>query len=386
MRSVDESPLVKQTSNRDLDVLHARLTTWFAHTLGRGAEPSLSPLTSPGKAGMSNETLLFGMRWKPQECAERDGRFVCRLPPPADAYPLFPDYDFDRQVGAMRLVAAKTAIPVPRVPWQERGADFLGAPFYIMERIEGEMVSDNPPYVFGGWLAEATPSRQREVQDAMVGILADLHGMSATEEETAFLQVPHPGESPLRRYFEWKKALYEWGRDGMRFPLVERLIDWLEARWPAHEGPAVVTWGDARPANVLWRDGKPVAVLDWEIATVGPRELDVGYMIFFHRYFQHIARAMAGIDVMPDFMRCDDVMSAYASRTGTCLQEIDWFITYGLLHQAVTEIRITQRRILFGEIERPRDPDDYLFSRGLIEQVLENRPGVWTQFESANHS
>jgi aminoglycoside phosphotransferase (APT) family kinase protein len=242
----------------------------------------------------------------------------------------------------MRLVGSHCTVPVPAVPWQERDSAALAVPFFIMNRIDGDMVADNPPYVFGGWLAEAPKDRQQHVQRGMIDVLAGIHGVRASADELAFLQVPYPGETPLRRYVAWKKSLYEWGRSGMRFPLIERLIDWLEAHWPAHEGQPVVIWGDARPANVLWRDFAPVAVLDWEIATVGPRELDVGYMIFFHKYFQHIARAMVGLEAMPDFMRRDDIVAAYEAQTGSRLRDIDGYITYGLLHQAVTEIRITQ--------------------------------------------
>ena len=63
------------------------------------------------------------------------------------------------------------------------------------------------------------------VQRGMIDVLAGIHGVRASADELAFLQVPYPGETPLRRYVAWKKSLYEWGRSGMRFPLIERLID-----------------------------------------------------------------------------------------------------------------------------------------------------------------
>ncbi len=377
MSSVEESFLVKRTSNRDLEHLRRGLTAWFSQVLGPNSEPSLSSLESPGKTGMSAETLLFDLTWQ-ENGRERSGRFVARLPPSTDTFPIFPRYDFDLQVGVMRLVGSKSSVPVPKIPWQERGSDALGAPFFIMERIEGEMVTDNPPYVFGGWLAEAPVSRQHQVQQELIDVLAGIHGISASEEETAFLHIEQPGDTCVRRHFAWNKTLYEWGRNGMHFPLLEQLFDWLEAHWPENEGPAVISWGDARPANVLWRDFKAVAVLDWEMAMMGPREMDVGYMIFFHKYFQHIAKVMAGMDVMPGFLRRDEVVAAYEAKTGTCLHDVDWYIAYGLLHQAVTEIRLSQRRILFGEMERPADTNEYLYSRGLIQLVLEGQPGLWS--------
>ena len=365
-----------RTSNRDPVELHARLGAWFGRTLGPGSNPRLSPLTSPGKAGMSSETLLFDMRWN-ENGAARNGRFVARLPPPADAFPLFPRYDFDMQTRVMRLVGSRSAVAVPKVPWQERDSEALGVPFFVMERIDGEMVPDNPPYVFGGWLAGAPAAQQDQVEQELLCVMAGIHGIEASAEETAFLQIAHDGVTPLRRHFARERALYEWGRNGMRFAPVERLFDWLEAHWPSHEGAAVVNWGDARPANVLWRDFRAVGVLDWELAMLGPREMDVGYLIFFHRYFRHVAKLMAGIDAMPGFLRRDEVVAAYERRTGARLHDIDWYISYGLLQQAVVEIRLSQRRILFGEMERPACTDEYIYSRRLIGQVVSGDRDVW---------
>ena len=97
---------------------------------------------------------------------------------------------------------------------------------------------------------------------------------------------------------------------------------------------------------------------------------------FFHKYFQNFADG-AGVKGMPNFLRKFEVVEAYEKLTGNKLRNIDWYITYGLLHQAVTEVRITQRRILFGEIDAPQSPDDYLFTQHLIRQVLDGQSGLW---------
>lgn len=376
MSELTDTLAAPRVTTRDPAELQRLLTAWFARTLGPGSAPRLSALASPGKAGMSSETLLFELHWN-EHGSERSGHFVARLPPPADAFPLFPRYDFDLQVEAMRLVGRHSTVPVPRVPWQERSSEALGVPFFVMERIDGEMVPDNPPYVFGGWLAEASAARQRQVEQELIEAIAGIHGIGADRAETAFLHIDQPGATALRRHFARERALYEWGRNGMRFALVERLFDWLEAHWPAHEGEPVVSWGDARPANALWRDARIVAVLDWELAMLGPREMDVGYLIFFHQYFRHIAQVMAAIDPMAEFLRRDAVVAAYEALTGARLGDIDWYITYALLQQCVIDIRVSQRRILFGEMERPQNSDEYLYGRRLAERVLAGDRAIW---------
>jgi aminoglycoside phosphotransferase (APT) family kinase protein len=365
-----------RVSSRDPTSLLAGLTDWFSHTMGVESRPRLTSFGSPGKAGMSSETLLFDLDWEENGVA-RHGAFVLRLPPPEDSFPIFPEYNLDLQVDAMRLVSRGGTVPVPRIPWQERNSKALGAPFFIMERIDGAMVPDNPPYIFGGWLADATPAQQIRVQRELVTILTGVHNVNASLVERNFLEIDRPGASPLCRHFARERTLYEWGRNSMHFPLVEALFDWLAAHWPRVESPAVVIWGDARPGNVLWRDFHATAVLDWELATIGPREMDVGYLIFFHQYFRHVARVVAGRDPMPQFLRRNDVVNTYQEIAETKLTDIDWFITYGLLQQAVVEIRLSQRRILFGEMERPADTNDYLYSRRMIEQILADGPGIW---------
>ena len=134
-----------RTSTRDRHALGGRLQAWLARTLGPGSEPHISELRSPGGAGLSSETLLFDVSWQAGG-REQTGSYVARLHPTPDSMPVFPVYDFDRQVRAMRLVAERTAVPVPSVPWHEPDPAPLGSPFFIMNRIDGLV----PPDIQGG--------------------------------------------------------------------------------------------------------------------------------------------------------------------------------------------------------------------------------------------
>jgi aminoglycoside phosphotransferase (APT) family kinase protein len=82
----------------------------------------------------------------------------------------------------------------------------------------------------------------------------------------------------LRQHVDAQRAYYRWALadDGVRIPLIERTFEWLEQHWPAEPGPNVLSWGDARIGNVMYQDFEPVAVFDWEMAALGPRELDLG--------------------------------------------------------------------------------------------------------------
>jgi len=364
-------PVVRpRTSTRDHHELHARLVAWLAT---RVEDPEISALVVPESNGMSSETVLFEASWRQGPGAVAHQACAARLRPDPAAVPVFPVYDLERQFRVMRLVGERTAVPVPATLWMEPDPAPIGSPFFVMERVEGVVPPDIMPYPFGSWLSEASPADQRRLQDASVGVLAALHGAEVTDAEVAFLDFDHPGETALRRHLAEQRAYYEWVvSDGARSPLIERTFGWLEEHWPADEGAAVISWGDSRIGNMMYRDFEPVAVLDWEMAAVGPREIDIGWMVYLHRFLDDIA-LQAGLEGMPRFMRLDDVAATYEARSGHAPRHLEFFTMYAALRHAIVMSRVARRQVLFGEIEMPQDPDDMIMHRPTLELMLEGR-------------
>lgn len=359
-----------KTSTRDLAVIHERLTAWMEKTLGAAAQPRLSEVRNPGSAGMSSETLLFEMEWL-ENGVQQSGAFVGRLPPAADAFPVFPRYDFDLQVGVMRLVGEKSSVKVPRVRWFEADPGALGMPFFIMERAQGEPLPDLPPYPYGGWLLEATAEQQQTLQQHCVATLAGIHGIKTTADEVAFLQPQSQGSSHMRRIYQDWQNYYDWAREGLETPLINELSAYLQARWPASESAPVVLWGDARPGNILWQDFAPQAVLDWEMASFGPRELDVAWLIFFHKYFQYIALKLGFPEApMAGYMTREAIIAEYERLSGVKLQNMDWYLGFCTLRMAMFDIRVYKRQLHFGERQPEADTNDCLFTRDIIRKLL----------------
>jgi len=363
------------TSTREREALREQLRTWLACRLGPGTDPQVSELDSPDRTGMSSETLLFDLRWH-EGGTQRAGSYVARLHPTEDSMPVFPVYDFDRQVRVMRLVAERSAVPVPRVSWFERDREPLGSPFFIMERIDGVVAPDMLPYTCGSWLSEASPSQQASVRDDAIDVLAGVHSIVAKPDEVAFLEFDEPGATPLRRHFAHEKAYYAWVRGDWHCPIVERTFAWLESKWPVHEGEPVVNWGDARLGNILWHDFRSVAVLDWETAAWAPREVDLGWMIFFQKFYQSVAEQFGQVG-MPTFMRRDDVATGYAQLAGYEPQDLDWFIMYAALRQSLVSLRTGRRTVHFGEQPMPDDPQHFIYHRNLMKRALDGTSNPW---------
>jgi len=297
---------------------------------------------------------------------------VARLHPAADAYPIFQEYDLTRQARVIRLVGARTDVPVPEVLFDEPSPEFLGTPFFVMRRVDGIVPPDVMPYPMGSWVTEATDEQRTHMERRAVEILAGVHGTTEDPADWAFLEFSEPGDTALRRHVAHERAYYEWARDGLRFPLLERAFDWLDEHWPAaaDANPPRVSWGDSRIGNMMFRDFEPVAVLDWEMAGVAPVELDVGWMIFLHRFFQDLCHDM-GMEGLPQMFRPDNVAAHYAAVSGHEPVDLDWFIVYGALRHGIVMTRATRRGVQFGDTEMPDDPDDLVMHRRTLAAMLD---------------
>ena len=337
----------------------------------------MSQLMVPESNGMSSETLLFDVTWD-DDGRRRSRRCAARLSPDPQAAPVFPVYDLGRQFRVMRLVAERSSVPVPETLWIEPEQSAIGAPFFVMARVDGQVPPDVMPYPFGSWLSEAAPADQRRLQDSSVQTLAAIHDAEVSAEDIAFLELDQAGDTALRRHVAHTAAYYEWVvADGARSPLIERAFAWLDNHWPADATGGGISWGDARIGNMMFRDFEPVAVLDWEMAATGPREIDLGWFAFLHRFLDDIA-LQAGLPGMPGFMRLDDVAGTYAEASGYEPRHLDFFTIYAAVRHAVVMSRVARRQVLFGEMEMPADPDDMIMHRSTLEEMLAGT--YWPRF------
>src|SRR5262245_16881694 len=366
-RPMTEPAARPRTSTRDRARLRERLEGWLRSRFG---EAEVSPLAGPATNGMSSETLLFEASWR-EGGARRSASLVGRVAQGPAVLPVFPTCDMPRQFRVMQALVELGALPIPRVLWCETDAAVLGAPFFVMERVAGEVPPDILPYTFGqSWLSQGTPEQLVRLQEESVGLLAALFRIDRAAERFAFLGSPRPGATPLRRFVAELRGFYDWvAADGLRSPLLERCFAWLDARWPAHEGPTVLSWGDARIGNILYRDFSPAAALDWEMAALGPPELDLGWMIALHRFFDDLTVG-AGMPGLPDLLRRDDVAASFEKQTGYAPRDLDFYTLLAALRHGIVMFRISRRAAHFGEATLPADGDDMISHRRMLERML----------------
>jgi aminoglycoside phosphotransferase (APT) family kinase protein len=363
-----ETTELRRTS-RDPEEVRRRLESWLVRRLPAGSAPSVPEVHPTEATGVSTETLLFDARWT-EDGRPRSEELVARVAPDQVDVPVFPTYDMERQFQVMRLVGEQSSVPVPRVWWLELDTRALGTPFFVMGRVDGAVPPDLMPYTFGdNWLFDASVADRSRLQQSSIEVLARLHGMARPEETFSFLQYSQPGSTPLRRHLADRAAWYEYAAAGLHSPLIERGLAWLDEHLPADEGPTVLSWGDARIGNVLFQDFEPAAVLDWEMAGLGPSELDLAWLIYAHRVFEDLAGGF-GLPGMPDFLRRGDVVDTYESMTGHSPRHLDFYFLYAAVQWAIVFVRTGLRQVHFGEIEMPDDVDAMLRNGESLERML----------------
>lgn len=359
-------------STRDPEQLRARFEAWLRRQTD-DAGATVDQVRAPEANGMSSETLLIDATIGGQPQA-----LVARVAPDEVDVPVFPTYDLEAQFLAMRLVGEHSDVPVPPTRWMEPDPDVLGAPFFVMDRVEGRVPPDNLPYTFEGWLLEATDEQRRHLQDATVGVLAGIHGVDVAALEAdgvdlSFLRRATDGAegTPLRRHVEAWRRYYDWVRGDGRYPLVEAGFAWLDEHWPADEGDTVISWGDARIGNMMYEaDGwDPVAVFDWEMVALGPRGIDLGWATFLHTFFQDVT-VVLDLPGLPDFMAVDDVAATYRDLTDVEVGDLDWYTVYAALRHGIVMARVNQRMVHFGEAPAPTFPDEAIMHRERLAELL----------------
>ena len=175
----------------------------------------------------------------------------------------------EREFRVMRALAG-SGVPVPRVLYLEQDASILGTPFYVMERLEGRVFSDCS-------LPGMTPEDRREIYLDMARVLARLHAVRP--DQAGLCDFGRPGDYFARQIARWSRQYAE--STGPRIADLDWLMGWLPANMPADDGAVSIAHGDFRLGNLMYHPTRPrvIAVLDWELATLGHPLADLGFCV-----------------------------------------------------------------------------------------------------------
>ncbi|SDJ49751.1 phosphotransferase family protein [Natronorubrum texcoconense] len=218
--------------------------------------------------GHSNETLF--VTWGDRE-------LVIRRPPPGETADTA--HDVIREYSVMNAVA-DTDVPVPTPVLACEDHDIIGSDFYVMDRLEGDVLREGEPERF------ADPDQRERIGEELVDTLAKIHRLDY--EEIGLGEFGRPAGYTQRQVDRWGKQLswaFEVTEDEREVPVLHEVGDWLRDNVP--EGhPHTLVHGDYKLDNVMFAPGTPpelIAVFDWEMSTLGDPRADLGWMLSYWR-------------------------------------------------------------------------------------------------------
>ncbi|MGH2914250.1 MAG: phosphotransferase family protein [Solirubrobacteraceae bacterium] len=279
---------------------------------------------------------------------------ILRRPPRG---PLPPSaHDVLREARLLRALA-HTPVRVPRVLAACDDTNVIGAPFYLMERIEGEVIVDALPE------ALAPADQRRLIAEELIDALVEIH---ATDHAGLHLDGFGRPTGYLERQLRRFSGLWEHNRT-REIAAVDEVGAWLGANLPSSPA-ATLVHGDYRLGNTIFAPTAPAklaAVLDWEMATIGDPLADIGYLMVYWMAPED-ARSrftLNAVTAQPGFPRRAELLERYQQRSGRSVSNLDWYVTLALWKAAVF-MEGNYRRAVSGASD---DPYLRSFGDGVVE-------------------
>jgi aminoglycoside phosphotransferase (APT) family kinase protein len=287
----------------------ARLEQWLEANVAGLAGPLR---VEQFKGGQSNPTYKLGT----------PGRsYVLRRKPPGKLLP--GAHAVDREY---RVISAlhRQGFPVAEPLGLCTDEAVIGTAFYVMDLVEGRIFWE-------AHLPEVADAERARYFDAMNGTIAALHGIDP--DGAGLGDYGKPGNYFERQIGRWSKQ-YLADTDAGRVSAMDRLVDWLPANLPADGGEARIIHGDYRCDNMIFHPVEPrvLAVLDWELSTLGHPLADFSYHLMMYRMPAGITAGLAGLDLAALNIPSEvDYVAAYCRRTGRSgIPDLDFYVAFNM--------------------------------------------------------
>ncbi len=306
-----ESPAVEAGATGDVEGIDAApVTAWLVAHLPDATPPFRFELIAGGR---SNLTYRVG---------DRAGKaYALRRPPVSHVLPTA--HDMRREYTVITALGP-TGVPVPRTFGLCEDTEVNGAPFYVMSFVDGHIVRDERAASALGDAGRAEAGR------SLIDTLARLH---AVDVDAVGLGDFARREGYIARQLKrWHTQFSQSTLDGEPGPaVVDRVHELLCERIPAQQGVAIVH-GDYRLDNTVLDDGGHVlAILDWEICTLGDPLADLGLLLVYWAEPEDGDQALVGVapTALPGFARRSELLERYAAASGRDVASIAYYRAFG---------------------------------------------------------
>ena len=310
----------------DVEAVRHQLTAWLSSVAGL-TDPVVGDIALPA-TGVVNDTFVYDVTWGSGATA----RHVLRAAP--RGFSNLRENDVLAQARFLHALRTASDLPVPEVLWVDEEGGPFERPVYVMAALPGEVAADMPPYVLEGWLHDASPSQRADVYRQAVDAVAAVHDV-----DWAGLGVPTVDLPGLVDEF---LGFTRWGAEGESYPTLDAAADWLVSNLPRDPGPAVLTWNDGRLGNMLFDRCRLTGLLDWELVTVGPPELDLAWLLWHDRFSAEcLASAVAGrrVSQLEGAPTLAEGARRYEEVTAHSPKQLGWYEAWAAFRMAVYLMR-----------------------------------------------
>lgn len=299
-------------------------------------ERYLADRIAGGFAGPLTARLIAGGRSNPTyELTDGQRAWILRRPPYGEI--LQSAHDVSREARVMGALAG-TAVPVPTVVAHCEDDSVLGAPFYVMDKLEGRTYRTHED------TATLTPEQRRALTDSMVTTLVALHSIDPADVGLADWGRPEGYlERQVRRWHRQWHSIKTSER-----PEVDELVERLSASMPELRFPGIVH-GDFKIDNLMVDHDEPskiLGLLDWEMSTLGDTLADLGILVSFWDEVGQLHNPItAGATAHEGFPTAAEVVAMYAERRGIAVDDLEWYVVFADFKIAVILEQIHHRHL-----------------------------------------
>jgi len=348
----------------DAQTVHDRLTAWLVTVKPEWRGLTVEPMDVQLGSGFSAEIFFVDVAYEDQAGPQRRTLVVRRQP---QTFEVVFGSDLSLQANMMAALDARGDVPVPAWIGMEADPEVLGAPFLVMGRVEGKAATQRPNYNVEGWLVDMSPAERGHAFETALQALAKVHAIDWRDGFT-FLDRPDRGAPGLEQYLgylvEWHGSL----KRGRSMPIVDAAMAHILANKPA-DAHVCVLWGDPTPSNTMWRpDGSVAALIDWELAALGPPELDMAWWLYFDDLFSR----RFGVTRLEGLPSREETIAIYERASGRTLHHMDYYDMVVALRMALVAAGAFDRQVSIGNIP----PENKSLDNNLMTLYLAERLGL----------
>jgi aminoglycoside phosphotransferase (APT) family kinase protein len=317
-------------------------------------------------AGFSAEIGFFDASYTDADGKRQEQSLVLRRQP----------MDFEVVLGSslalqgkmMASLSAWGGVPVP--PWigMELDPAVLGMPFLVMGKVVGECVAQRPNYNTEGWVANMSPAERLQTWTNAIQSFAQMSRIDWQKDGFGFLARADWGAPGVDQYVGHIAAWHASCAQGRPLLYADAALDYIVKNKPA-DAPVNVLWGDATPSNVMFDgSGNVVALIDWELAALGPSELDLAWWLYFDDLFSR----RFGTVRLEGLPTRDESIAIWEAAAGRKAEHMAYYDIVVALRMALVAVGAFDRQVNLGNITA----ENASLNANLMTQYLAEKLGM----------